>query len=301
MGVKRVVGAEQYFTDPDLAERCVRFAQELVNFSEFSLFVEPSAGDGSFFRLLPPECRVGIDIHPRDEMVVEADFLSWTPPRSDKIIIIGNPPFGQRAAIAFDFLEHACALAEVVAFILPRSFMKYTFQNRVNPMFHLLGSLNCEEFYGPSGERHSVKTVFQVWQRGEYERALEVHPDSHPHFEMRHAHLSRVDEEALLTLRQDYKFTLPQVGSNFTPRDSGEVTKGSHWFIRPLAPNVRERFELLDFAFLDGMNTAHKSLSKRDIIRAYQAILDQETYSGSQSAPSQHHQRTHEQRSLWSA
>jgi hypothetical protein len=41
-------------------------------------------------------------------------------------------------------------------------------------------------------------------------------------------------------------------------------------------PGVRERFERLDFGFLDGMNTAHTSLSKKDIIAAYEKVVADE-------------------------
>jgi hypothetical protein len=64
------------------------------------------------------------------------------------------------------------------------------------------------------------------------------------------------------------------VGAAFRPRDSAEIDKGSWWFIQPKVGGVRERFELLDFTFVEGMNTAHQSLSKRDIIRAYQVVVD---------------------------
>ena len=63
--MKRSVGHEQYFTDPALAGRCVAFAASLLAFEEFELFVEPSAGEGAFLRLLPEERRIGIDLEPR--------------------------------------------------------------------------------------------------------------------------------------------------------------------------------------------------------------------------------------------
>jgi len=94
---------------------------------------------------------------------------------------------------------------------------------------------------------------------------------------MRHCHLSRVSADELARLRNTYAFTIPQVGADFAPRDPGQVTKGSHWFIRPKAPGVRDRFERLDFGFLEGMNTAHMSLAKRDIIRAYGQVLAEES------------------------
>ena len=272
--VKRAVHREQFFTDRDLASRCVTFADRLLGLDSFGLIVEPSAGDGSFFDQLPADRRLGLDLEPRHSGVASADFLTWAPPTADgRVLTIGNPPFGQRAALAVAFVEAACAFSDVVAFILPRSFNKYTFQNRVPAQFHLVGSFDCEEFHGPDGTRLVVKTVFQVWEKRANERPRALSAATHPHFDMCHRHLSRVSPEELARLRSSYAFTVPQVGANFGPRDAASVTRGSHWFIKPHGREVRERFERLDFAFLDNMNTAHKSLSKRDIVAAYEVVV----------------------------
>ena len=174
--MKRSVGHEQYFTDPELAWRCVAFAASLLAFEEFDMFVEPSAGEGAFLRLLPEERRIGIDLEPRDADIARADFLQWEPPTlTGPILTIGNPPFGQRAALAMDFMARACTFSAAVAFILPRSFNKYTFQDRVDPRFHLLGSFDCDGFYDKQGAKQSIRTCFQVWSKGEHERSKAAH------------------------------------------------------------------------------------------------------------------------------
>ncbi|MDQ1701036.1 MAG: adenine-specific DNA-methyltransferase [Frankiaceae bacterium] len=279
--MKRAVEREQFFTGRELARRCVDFADRLLRFETFARFVEPSAGDGSFLDLLPADRRIGIDIDPRAPGVVAADFLTWRPPAAPgRVLTIGNPPFGQRAVLAVDFVEAACVFSDAVAFILPRSFNKYTFANRVPRDFALLGSFDCDEFRAVDGRPRTVKAVFQVWQRGTEPRPLLLPPATHPHFGMRHCHLSRATPAELDRLRGAYEFAVAQVGSDFAPRDAHAVTRGSHWFIAPAVADVRRRFERLDFAFLDGMNTAHKSLSKRDIVAAYQAVLDAEAGPG---------------------
>lgn len=271
--MKRTVRGEQYFTPADVARDCVAFVAERFPLEEFSLIVEPSAGEGTFFDQLPPSSRIGLDIEPRHPGLVKADYLQWcAKPTTGPVLTIGNPPFGQRAALAFEFLNKACSYSDVVAFILPRSFNKYTFLNRVPRNFHLVDSFDCSEFYGPDGTRLEVKTVFQVWEKRSAIRELIAMADTHPDFEMRHAHISRTSELDLARLKRDYEFTIPQVGANFIPKDVESISKGSHWFIKPNVPDVRARFELLDFSFLDGMNTAHKSLSKRDIVAAYEKV-----------------------------
>jgi hypothetical protein len=73
----------------------------------------------------------------------------------------------------------------------------------------------------------------------------------------------------VLELRYIYAFAIAQVGANFAPKIIRGLTAGSYWFVKAKAPTVPQVFERADFNFLDGLNTAHKSLSKKDLIAAY--------------------------------
>ena len=271
--MKRTVVNEAYFTSSQVAEQCVDFVDHTYALDSFDLIVEPSAGDGAFLRLLPEDKRIGLDIAPQEPHVVQTDFLDWLPGHSGRILTVGNPPFGARASLAVKFIEHAAKYSEVIAFILPMSFNKYTFTNRVPLNFHLVDSMNISDVFSLDGNDVPVNTVFQIWQKRDVLRAKQIGARSHPDFEMRHAHLSRVSPLQLQDLRQGYDFAIAQVGNNFAPRDTSELTKGSYWFIKAKCSDVQERFEALDFAFLDGMNLAHKSLSKADIIAAYETVV----------------------------
>jgi hypothetical protein len=275
--VKRAVCGEPYWTAPDLARRCVDFTDLRLPLDGFDLMVEPSAGRGAFLTLLPAHKRLALDIDPGHPEVRRGDFLEWDAPTDrGRTLTIGNPPFGQRGALAMAFIVRAAAYSDAFAFVLPRSFNKYTFQNRVPTSFHLVDSFDCDDFYGEDGSAKRVRAVFQVWERRGDPRPR-LRPDaSHPHFSMRHRHLSRTTAADLAEIRREFDFAIAQVGCDFRPKDAAQVTRGSHWFIKPLVPGVRRRFEQLDFAFLENMNTAHTSLSKRDIVRAYQAVLDAE-------------------------
>lgn len=271
--MKRVVGDETFFTHAEYARRCVDLLAQHFDLGEFDNIIEPSAGTGVFVEILKNFRLEAIDIQPRHESVIKADFFLWSPTGRGRTLVIGNPPFGQRASLAMKFLERATHFSDVVAFVLPRSFQKYTFQNRVDPNFHLVDSLLGDQFVGEDGTSIRVKTVFQIWERRNYERRKFVAVDSHEHFSMRHAHLSRISTSQLEALRDEFSFAIPQAGSNFRPRDSQEISRGSWWFILPHQEGVREVFDQLDFSFIDNMNTFHKSLSKADIITAYSNAL----------------------------
>lgn len=268
--VKRSVELEQFYTCRTLAQSCVEAVERHFNLASFNLILEPSAGDGSFFSLLPEEKRLGIDVDPRCEGLMAEDFFRWEPPLfEENILTIGNPPFGQRGALAVEFLNRACQFSRVVAFILPRTFRKDTFFNRVDRCFHLVEQFDCDSFRDPSGSEVSVKSVFQIWEKRDKKRQLIKRQESHQDFDLRHAHLSRISQEELDELRNTFDFAVAQVGANFSPKDVAAVDKGSYWYVRELAPGVREVFEHLDFSFLDGLNLSFKSLSKKDIVEAY--------------------------------
>ena len=163
--------------------------------------------------------------------------------------------------------------ADTVAFILPRSFNKFTFQNRVNQNFHLIHSSNHSDIFDYEGEEATVSVVFQVWQRSTKKRELVTPSKTHAHFDMKHAHMSRIDDGKRADLLDFADLALPQVGAKFIPVDPETVTKGSYWFLKLTDEAFPEAFDELDFSFLEGKNTAHTSLSKADIVKAYNDSL----------------------------
>lgn len=285
--VKRTVDKEQYYTSRKLVEKCVARVSTKTPFANFALVVEPSAGEGAFLEAIPAGVRkVGIDIDPRSPEVIKANFFEWLPETTNgEILVIGNPPFGQRAALAVRFIEHASSFANTIAFILPRSFNKYTFINRIPRRFHLEDSFDCEEFVLADGTPIKVKCVFQIWVKSDKMRPLILPRNEHPDFKLCHCHISRTSAEKLAKVIVDFPLSIPQVGSNLRIKPSTEVKSGSHWFIHPKSEEVTKTLLKMDFGFLAGMNTAFTSLSKRDIIRAYDEAAEKTETSRSQSCP----------------
>ena len=112
---------DQFFTPKSIAEYCYRKVCEIVKPDDETLFVEPSAGNGVFFDLLPKGRRVGLDIEPKHPEVETKDFLDYTLDKKN-VVVIGNPPFGLRGNLALRFINHAYSFADYVAFILPPLF-----------------------------------------------------------------------------------------------------------------------------------------------------------------------------------
>lgn len=152
---------DKFYTVSEVAQYCISLVGDL---SKFDLIVEPSAGDGAFSNLLP-EGTVAIDIAPENETIEKKDFFEYQP-EGKHILVIGNPPFGQQATSAISFFNHAAEFAEVIAFILPRSFRKNSIQNRLSLNFILeKDELLPKNAFLLNGKPYDVPCVFQIWRR----------------------------------------------------------------------------------------------------------------------------------------
>lgn len=173
--VNQTIPEDTFFTDKKVAYSCFKNFQSICIQNKINLkkyyFVEPSAGDGCFYDLLPNNRKIGIDINSRKDCFIETDFLKWYPATQKKYVVIGNPPFGIRGALALAFIKRAFLFADIVAFILPMSFYsngKGSNMKRVENAYLLHNErLNSNSFYLPDIEKNvGVNTVFQVWKKG---------------------------------------------------------------------------------------------------------------------------------------
>ena len=68
---------DRFYTNPDVSKRLTSKVFEILDTSEYDIFLEPSAGGGSFLQWLPSEKRVGLDLAPANEEIIEQDFFQW--------------------------------------------------------------------------------------------------------------------------------------------------------------------------------------------------------------------------------
>ncbi|MBQ7749413.1 hypothetical protein IJR75_02380 [bacterium] len=72
-----------------------------------NIFVEPSAGTGSFVKYLQKKNFSNIeayDIEPKYSNVRRKNFFDLKLKFNKKIIVIGNPPFGYKSKMAIEFI-----------------------------------------------------------------------------------------------------------------------------------------------------------------------------------------------------
>ena len=263
--MKRSVNFEQFFTKEDLAKKCVDFTLEHIK--NIQNIIEPSAGGGVFLKFLPKNT-ISMDILPLNDQIKKQDFLKYSPQLIGKTLVIGNPPFGARASLARKFILHSAKFADVIAFILPRSFNKSTFQKFFPKNYHLINWFLCEDFETPSGVPVKIKCVFQIWEKRDTERYIQDTVYDTDDFILKHAHFSQKTSSEIEYFKSKFDYKIPQVGT-FKLSNASDFTSGSYWFIKIKNQVAMKYLEKLNFDFLNNCNSMFMSRSKNDILRAY--------------------------------
>ena len=160
---------DQFFTPSLISKHCWNIFNEIVkiDISKYT-FIEPSAGDGSFMKVLPIGS-IGLDIEPRAENIQKQDYLSWKPTDlTKKYIVFGNPPFGLRGHLALNFINHSYEFADYVSFILPQMFEsdgKGSPRKRIKGYNLIHSETLSTMFYSPDNREVKVNGVFQIWSK----------------------------------------------------------------------------------------------------------------------------------------
>ena len=159
---------DEYFTKPEISERLYKKTCEIIskyeNINKYT-WIEPSVGDGSFYKLLPKN-KIGIDIKETKYETILSDYLNYELPEKP-LIVIGNPPFGHRGVLALKFIEHS-EKAEFVAFILPMFFQslgKGSIRYRVKNFGLLYEEVLPENSFYIGNKEKDIKCCFQIWSK----------------------------------------------------------------------------------------------------------------------------------------
>jgi hypothetical protein len=167
---------DQFYTKESVSKSCVEIILKLLPFTIEYLWIEPSAGNGSFLNNIPSTFeKIGIDLEPKSKNIQKQDYLKWEPPSTNKdIIVFGNPPFGRQSSLAKSFISKSCQYAKIIAFILPKSFTKPSMYNSFCLKFHLFHSVELEKYsFVINGSKYDVPCVFQIWKKNDIDRMIE--------------------------------------------------------------------------------------------------------------------------------
>jgi len=179
LGNRRVTGKEQYYTPRALASELVQVVKGLIpNFSSRTV-LEPAGGTGAFVEAAKAagvKRVLSVDIEPKHNDVNKADYLSSNLKIQDAVTI-SNPPFGRNNSLSIPFFNRAADHSEYIAFIVPRSWRKWSVINRLDRRFHLIHDEDLAIDYVDDtnaliSKKNNLKTCFQIWQRREVLREI---------------------------------------------------------------------------------------------------------------------------------
>lgn len=274
---------DQFYTKPEIAAACWKhFTDTLVRLNRNPndmFFIEPAAGSGVFYKLLPQQRRLGIDLVPKCDDVKPQDFFKLTDLRStpSEIAIIGNPPFGKRGKLAIAFFNHAAHLADIIAFIVPVNFRKFTTHKHLDPSMRFISKLPLprDAFHLHTGKSYSVNTEFQIWTR-----LATPHPDMRQYkpLPIRHEDFQMWQynntPDALKVFQNAFDFAVPCQGwQNYSRRETNEklCERNKQWILlKAKNPTVLARLMEIDYELLaQECGTAVPGFRKGDLVKAY--------------------------------
>lgn len=281
-------GLDKFYTQKHVAKECFEFLHKQLNIPETAIYLEPSAGAGSFIDLL--QHYVALDIAPEDDRIEKQDYLKYQTDKTD-FITIGNPPFGNRSKLATDFFNKAASMSEVIAFIVPVSFMKWSVQKNLSSNFSLHSYMYLEpESFSDNGQPYSVRTVFQIWVKnssiydnGTNLRLKKSPPVSHPDFKIWQYNAT---PEAIKYVDEDWKYATYRQGyhnynETFTYKDYEYIKekmtgakKQQFFFIKPLTAEAEKIILEMDFNALAERNTATPGFGKGDFVSYYTELKE---------------------------
>ena len=137
LGNRRVTGKEQYYTPRELASVLVSKVKQLVPDFSSRTVLEPAGGTGAFVeaaKAAGAKKVLSVDIEPKHGDVNKADYLSTNLNLVDAVTI-SNPPFGRNNSLSIPFFNRAADTSEFIAFIVPRSWRKWSVINRLDRRF----------------------------------------------------------------------------------------------------------------------------------------------------------------------
>ncbi len=256
---------DQFFTREDVAKTCIDLVRHRADILAGEwLWIEPSAGAGAFLDSLP-DPRIGLDIASARPDIIQSDFLGWRPHASHRrIAVVGNPPFGKNASLARRFFDHAADFADMIAMILPRTFEKPHFVNRLDRRMHLVSSRILDDYsFEFAGEPYSVPTCFQIWERRATLRPLAEPPRSHADFDFVAQRIG------------DFAFQRVGARAGLVSVEGLHKSPQSHYFLRAniCSNTLRDRLSSIDWSPLKSRTAGNPSIGKGELITAYQACF----------------------------
>ena len=270
-------GLDKFYTLQSCSKKCIDKVFQLYNILDMDLIVEPSAGNGSFLNQIQTDKKIGIDILPESDNIIKQDFFDYYPPlNTEKILVIGNPPFGRVSSLAIKFFNHSAQWCDIIAFIIPRTFRRISVQNKLNNFFHLVYDEEVPTqpccFYPCM----MVKCCFQIWEKKKEKRIKIELPTKHRDWDF--LPFGSNDEKGQPTPPTGADFAIRAYGGKI-----GEIVTDNLMLLRPKSWHwikskinkikIVNIFNQLDYS--NSLNTARQnSMGKGELVNLYTEFVN---------------------------
>lgn len=268
---------DKFYTKPEVAFECYNIFLDFIPSN--ILIVEPSAGDGSFLKIIQNP-KLGFDLLPENEKIIQNDFLNDKHIKNIKetFVILGNPPFGKKSQLAIDFLNKSLDLCDTVGFIVPNQFRKWSVQKQIKPTAKLVLDHDLrEDAFLFNNKSYNVRCCFQIWKNdSDFCERIKIEPDlRHFDFEM---YQYNCTDQAKKFFDYDWDFAVPRQGFlDYTIKvfSKNDLTEHQQWiFFKARNKTVLDRLLKLDFETLSKKNIGIPGFGKADVIAEYDKLYD---------------------------
>ena len=242
LGNTRVTGKEQFYTPSAVAaQMALALSQRIPDLANRTV-IEPAGGTGAFIRAfeqLGVKNVIAFDIEPKHPLVKKQNFLEAQLTGANAVTI-SNPPFGRNNSLSIPFFNHAAEASEFIAFIVPKSWRKWSVINRLDRRMHLIHDEELtidyvDENDQPLHDKKHLNTVFQIWQKRD---------DLRP--------LIRVIDQGLVTkvkpAEADVALTIFGFGCGTVRTEFERRPNSTRMFLKLNHPGALEALQTADFA-----------------------------------------------------
>jgi len=249
---------DKFYTKSHIAKSLV----DNLDISKYDLIIEPSAGNGSFFNIIESDKKIGMDIFPECDNIIKMDWFEYKPDtKFKKILIIGNPPFGNQGSLALKFIKKCDEIeADTIAFILPKSFKKDTYKRKIPSNYNLISEIDLhDDSFTLENKNYNVPCVFQVWERTSIKRVDEILRTTSPYIRF-----------VKKSESPDYAFRRVGFYAGKIYIDYLNKSEQSHYFIKSDS-HVKNIIE--NILWKHNNTSGPRSIGKSELIKAVESII----------------------------
>lgn len=249
---------DQFYTIESVAKKCI----ELADIKDSDIVIEPCAGEGAFS--LNIDGCLALDLDPKHESIHQLNWFDYVG-EHENLVIIGNPPFGNRCGLARDFIAKAIELnAQKIAFILPNVFRKPTY-DKVAEGYKLTSITELpKDSFIANGLPYDVPCSFFVWEKVSDKEDLTWVRGTYTTEDFEFIKISEYDKDKHIVVKQAI--------SNIMAGGIEMFSKSGRHFINPLRVDrdtLINIFNNIEYVGYSAVNGGVKALCQEEFIRNY--------------------------------